>query len=114
MSSRKYPPGQLAELRRRRYAVTRANGGVAPVRRHNYVTRSNWGCGCARCLADYRRMQRTFDRNASGVPRRADITQAAVTERYLTGLSMNAIARDLGCSRDAVRHRLIQAGLYQM
>lgn len=50
---------QVATERTRRYRRTAANGGVAPVTRHNAATRANWGCGCGDCKTSNAAAERT-------------------------------------------------------
>lgn len=101
---------RMADLRRRRYAKTRANGGVAPAANHNHVTYSTWGCRCEWCVSAYRAEKaRLRRRRVAGRPRRPDITISDVVRHHEKGMSERQIARLLGCSRDAVHARILAA-----
>lgn len=108
---RTWPPGQMAELRRRRAAKTAANGGVAPASQHNWVTYHTWRCRCARCVASWNAEKTRRRRMAAptGKLRRPDITVARVQKMRHAGMTVSEIMRTLGCSRDLVLNRLLRA-----
>lgn len=102
----------MAELRKDRLARTRANGGIAPIDTHTYVTYSVWGCRCPVCVEDYQQEKNRRRREPAAAPghlRRRDITVDKVLTLIDAGLSVSQIMAELRCSRDVVTTRLLHA-----
>lgn len=93
-----------ARTRARRLRLTAANGGVAPIQRHDRSTYKNWGCRCVPCRTDHAKAQRALK------ARRWALTAAnggiAPTKTHNANTRTNWGCTCTPCRDDATRRRL--------